>query len=106
MIGGIGDFLQSLSEAADDGSDAFFENRDQNFIFIFEIKINGAIGYAGLAGNLRNFSVIESFPGKNLGRRPQNPFTFLGFPGFLPNEFHGRSIHILLSHRLLKPDYS
>jgi len=51
----------------------------QNVIFIFEIKIDGAVGDPGFFGDLGNGRLMKSVSGKNLDRRFKDLVIFIIF---------------------------
>ena len=67
------------------GGDRFFhaaiENGMKDLLFALEVKIDCAIGYARLAGNISNLGVEITVVSKHCDSGAQNCFAFIGDHG-------------------------
>ena len=85
LINGIFGLVHLLSESPENLLGLVIEKLNQNIIFVFEIKIDGAVGYAGFFSNLGNGRLKESVFGKYLDSRFEYPMVFIIFSALFFN---------------------
>jgi len=79
FIDSVIDLIHFFSETSKNLFGFVIEKLNQNIIFVFEIKIDGAVGNAGFFSNLGNGRLKESIFGKYLDSRLEYPMVFVIF---------------------------
>jgi len=79
FINGIFGLVHLFPEAPENLLGLVIEELNQNIIFVFEIKIDGAISHAGFFGNLSNGRMKEPVFGKYLDSRLEYAMVFIIF---------------------------
>ncbi len=96
LINGVFGFIHLFSETSENLLGLVIEELNQNIIFVFEIKIDGAISHTGFFGDLSNGRLKETVFGKYLDRRLEYPVVFVVFSAlFIDVTPPGASILIL-----------
>jgi len=85
LINGIFGLIHFFSETPENLLGLVIEKLNQNIIFVFEIKIDGAVGHAGFFSNLGNGRLKESVFRKYLDSRLEYPMVFIVFSALFIN---------------------
>lgn len=82
----VAQFVQTVVSLIDGSAESIknllgpvVEKLHQNIVFVFEIKINGAVCHAGLSSDLSNRRLVKALAGKDFYGRFQDEMIFIVF---------------------------
>jgi hypothetical protein len=80
-------FLNGRSHPVDNPIHPVLEQRYQQVIFVFEVKVNGAVGDVRVVGDIRDLGVVETLFCEGSQCGVEDTLSFIGFLGRIGHGF-------------------